>query len=93
MSRLYARERQRSFNIADARMTLRKFGYKSIWNGEQEPLTITRIDKTRPLTTDNAMVVTTAEALRHPPPDVLDRAKKIHNSDDKCVSAQESMKV
>lgn len=80
MSRLYARERERNFTITDARMTLKKFGHKSIWNGEHEPLTITRIDKTRPLTTDNAMVVTTAEALRHPPPAVLDRATEIHTA-------------
>ena len=78
MSRLYARERRRTFTINDARKTLRKFGYKSIWNGEAESLTITRIDKTIPLTRENAMVVTTAEALRHTPPAVLDRAKKIH---------------
>lgn len=78
MTRLYSRERDRTFTILDARETLDRFDHKSIWGGETQHLTITRIDKTQPMTMDNAMVLTVPEAFRHTPPAALDRAKEVH---------------
>lgn len=78
MTRLYARERDRKFTMDDARETLRRFQQKSIWGGGSDSLTITRIDKTIPLTLQNAMVLEVPEAFRHAPPWVMEHAKAIH---------------
>ena len=77
---VYYSESDRKFKIADARIILDEFNHKSIWSGKTEKLTITRIDKTLPLTINNAMVVTINEALRHPPLSVLHKASQIHKN-------------
>lgn len=77
MTRLYTRERRRKFTMADAKATLKRFGYKSVWNGDNRFLTIVRIDRNRPMSPTNAMVIEVPEAYRPIPEPVLLKARTI----------------
>lgn len=77
MSRVYTRRKSKrspSFTIAAARAVLKSFGHASVWSGSADDLTIVRIDRTRPLSPTNAMVLQVRETNRTVPGDVLARA-------------------
>ena len=77
MTRLYVRERDRMFTIADARKTLNRFKHRSVWSGHGRYLTIVKINRTRPMSPTNAMVLEIPEAYRAIPKAVLEKAREI----------------
>ena len=80
MSRVHVRpraERSPRFNLVAAKSVLSAFGRKSVWSGADDDLTIVRIDRTKPLDIDNAMVLQVREANRHVPLPVVEHAKMI----------------
>lgn len=80
MSRVHARpraQRSRAFDIRACRKVLARFGYRSVWNGEEGDLTVVRIDRTEVLDLANAMVLQVREANCKVPEDVIERAKKV----------------
>mgnify|MGYP005642483611 CR=1 FL=1 len=80
MSRIHVRphsKRSSTFKLKAVRAILVAYAYKSVWNEATEDLTITRIDRTKPLSLVNAMVVQVREANRKLPIDVRDKALEI----------------
>lgn len=80
MSRIHVRpKKQRSsdFNLHAVRAVLDAFGHASVWSGATSDLTVVRIDRTKPLSLANAMVLQVREASRKVPADVIDNARKI----------------
>ena len=66
----------RSFGLATVRAVLAAFGERSVWSGVDSDLTVVRIDRTQPLSTTNAMVLSVREAVHKVPREVLVRAKE-----------------
>ena len=80
MSRVHARPRAQKcprFNVEAVKTVLDAFGHKSVWSGGGDDLTIVRIDKSRPLSVGNAMVLQVRETNRSVPASVVDKAKEI----------------
>ena len=80
MSRVHVRPRTHRcsrFNLAAVQVVLDAFESKSVWSGSDDDLTIVRIDKSKPLSVGNAMVLQVREANKHIPVEVLVSAKQI----------------
>lgn len=89
MSRVHVRprsSRSQHFDIAAVQSVLDAFGHKSVWSGTSENLTIVRIDKGRPLSRSNAMVVEIREATQHVPSDVAEKASAVAKRELYCDS-------
>lgn len=92
MSRVFTRSKSKrspSFNLAAARTVLDVFGFKSVWSGAGDDLTIVRIDRTRPLSPTNAMVLQVRETNRRVPNDVLESAAAMITPRPGCDARQE----
>ena len=79
MSRIHVRPaamRCPRFGLATVRAVLAAFGERSVWSGVDSDLTVVRIDRTQPLSTTNAMLLSVREAVHKVPREVLVRAKE-----------------
>ena len=66
--------RNAGFSLQDARRVLQAFQNRSILSGKSDDVTIVRIDRDKPLTVTNAMVIDVREP-RVVPEEVRERAK------------------
>jgi len=78
MSRIHTRPRATKspgFNLLAVQAVLCTFRHRSVWSDSTDDLTITRIDRSKPLSLTNAMVLQVREVNRKAPSAVLAKAE------------------